>query len=93
MTTDTEKPPACIQVRRAGTFTLKEIADLVGVPQRIAFLMGISGMTKQEEVQKIFVALASLTQQMNTAQDVAGVRLRLIRLEARATSVSHPAEE
>ena len=76
-----EKKPTLLQVRRHHHLTTKEVADLAGVPLRIAYLMEIGGITEREDVQKILAALASLTQQVYTVDDFSNIRIRLVQPE------------
>ncbi|GHO98386.1 hypothetical protein KSF_084340 [Reticulibacter mediterranei] len=74
-----EKKPTLMQVRRAAKLTTREVADLAGVPLRVAYLMEIGGMTEREDVQKILLALSSLTQQTYTTDDFSNIHIRLVK--------------
>jgi hypothetical protein len=77
----TTKKPTLMQVRQRHKLTTREVADLAGVPLRIAYLMEIGGLTEREDVQKILLALSSLTQQAYAVDDFSDVNIRLMRPE------------
>jgi len=68
-----------MQVRQAAKLTTQEVADLAGVPLRVAYLMEIGGMTDREDVQKILHALSSLTQRTYVVDDFSNVQIRLVK--------------
>jgi hypothetical protein len=75
----TENKPTLMQVRRKASLTTREVADLAGVPLRVAYLMEIGGMTEREDVQKILAALGTLTQRTYTVEDLSEVNIRLVK--------------